>query len=168
MIALTTRLNERDEAILQMQEELDAYDKIHKETETVKRGMRRRIKGLEEYITQDGSPLPEFDDDQEDEEEDKEKVKVGDFETFNITYNNLLSPDEKIKELTQIADNRKNQIDELKHQIKSLEADNSQQDYSQKNKGDSMSHSSKALFTKTIHRRRTQKTFPTSPTPSMT
>ena len=30
MIALTTKLNERDEAILQLQEEIDAYDKIHK------------------------------------------------------------------------------------------------------------------------------------------
>jgi len=33
MIALTARLNERDETILQLQEELDAYDKVHKETE---------------------------------------------------------------------------------------------------------------------------------------
>lgn len=33
MIALTTRLNERDETIIQLQEELDAYDRIHKETE---------------------------------------------------------------------------------------------------------------------------------------
>jgi kinesin family protein 3/17 len=33
MIALTARLNERDETILQLQEELDAYDKIHRETE---------------------------------------------------------------------------------------------------------------------------------------
>lgn len=33
MIALTSRLNERDETIIQLQEELDAYDRIHKETE---------------------------------------------------------------------------------------------------------------------------------------
>ena len=33
MIALTTRLNERDETIIQLQEELDAYDRIHRETE---------------------------------------------------------------------------------------------------------------------------------------
>ena len=30
MIALTTKLNERDEAIVQLQEEIDAYDKINK------------------------------------------------------------------------------------------------------------------------------------------
>ena len=33
MIALTSRLNERDETIIQLQEELDAYDRIHKDTE---------------------------------------------------------------------------------------------------------------------------------------
>ena len=33
MIALTSRLNERDDNILQLQEELFAYDRIHRETE---------------------------------------------------------------------------------------------------------------------------------------
>jgi ribosome assembly protein YihI (activator of Der GTPase) len=33
MIALTSRLNERDETIIQLQEELDAYDRINRETE---------------------------------------------------------------------------------------------------------------------------------------
>lgn len=33
MIALTGRLNERDETIIQLQEELDAYDRINRETE---------------------------------------------------------------------------------------------------------------------------------------
>ncbi len=31
MIALTTRLNERDENILILQEEIDAYDRLHKD-----------------------------------------------------------------------------------------------------------------------------------------
>jgi len=35
MIALTARLNERDETIIQLQEELDAYDRIHREAEQV-------------------------------------------------------------------------------------------------------------------------------------
>ena len=34
MIALTSRLNERDETIIQLQEELDAYDRITLETES--------------------------------------------------------------------------------------------------------------------------------------
>ena len=33
IIALTSRLNERDERIIQLQEELDAYDQIHREAE---------------------------------------------------------------------------------------------------------------------------------------
>jgi kinesin family protein 3/17 len=35
MIALTSRLNERDETIILLSEELDAYDRIHRETEQV-------------------------------------------------------------------------------------------------------------------------------------
>lgn len=35
MIALTARLNERDETIIQLQEELDAYERIHRDTETL-------------------------------------------------------------------------------------------------------------------------------------
>jgi len=35
MIALTTRLNDRDETILQLQEELDAFERIHQETEEI-------------------------------------------------------------------------------------------------------------------------------------
>ena len=35
MIALTARLNERDETIIQLQEELDAFERIHRETEAI-------------------------------------------------------------------------------------------------------------------------------------
>jgi hypothetical protein len=42
---------------------------------------------------------------------------LDDAETFNITYNNLLSPEEKIKKLAEIADLRKNKIVELKETI---------------------------------------------------
>ena len=34
MIALTSRLNERDETIIQLQEELDAYDQITLDVES--------------------------------------------------------------------------------------------------------------------------------------
>lgn len=33
MIALTSRLNERDETIIQLQEELEAYDRINRDLE---------------------------------------------------------------------------------------------------------------------------------------
>jgi len=51
MIALTSRLNERDDNILQLQEELFAYDRIHRETEQVIDLKQRRIDQLEGYIS---------------------------------------------------------------------------------------------------------------------
>lgn len=43
MIALTARLNERDETIIQLQEELDAYERIHRETECIVEKKQDRI-----------------------------------------------------------------------------------------------------------------------------
>jgi hypothetical protein len=47
MIALTARLNERDETIIQLQEELDAYERIHRETEGIVDKKQDRIIQLE-------------------------------------------------------------------------------------------------------------------------
>ena len=61
MIALTTRLNERDENILQLQEELDAYDRIHKETEDALEAKNKRVLALEKYIREKNLPVPKPD-----------------------------------------------------------------------------------------------------------
>ena len=59
MIALTSRLNERDETIIQLQEELDAYDKITLETESLIEAKQARIQQLESYIREEcGSHVP--------------------------------------------------------------------------------------------------------------
>lgn len=58
MIALTTRLNERDENILQLQDELDAYDRIHKETEDAHEIKNKRVFELEKYIKEKNLPIP--------------------------------------------------------------------------------------------------------------
>ena len=50
MIALTSRLNERDETIIQLQEELDAYDRIHKETEQIIEVKQMRVQQLEDFV----------------------------------------------------------------------------------------------------------------------
>lgn len=42
MAALTSRLNERDEQIIQLEEELQAYDRIHRETEQLIEMKQRR------------------------------------------------------------------------------------------------------------------------------
>ena len=59
MIALTSRLNERDETIIQLQEELDAYDRITLETESVIECKQARIQQLEAFIREEcGSHVP--------------------------------------------------------------------------------------------------------------
>lgn len=59
MIALTNRLNERDETIIYLQEELDAYDKIHRETEMGMENKSGRVEELESYIRANGLSVPE-------------------------------------------------------------------------------------------------------------
>jgi hypothetical protein len=46
MIALTSRLNERDETIIQLQEELEAYDRINRDTEQCMELKNYRIEQL--------------------------------------------------------------------------------------------------------------------------
>jgi hypothetical protein len=58
MIALTTRLNERDETIIQLQEELDAYDRIHKETEDMLEAKNSRVFLLENYLRNNNITVP--------------------------------------------------------------------------------------------------------------
>lgn len=50
MIALTTRLNERNETIDQLQEEIDAYDKINKDLEDNINLKNHRMNKLEELL----------------------------------------------------------------------------------------------------------------------
>jgi hypothetical protein len=61
MIALTNRLNERDETIIYLQEELDAYDKIHWETEFIMNSgySAEWVKQLEDFISMNGLEVPQ-------------------------------------------------------------------------------------------------------------
>ena len=58
MIALTNKLNERDEAIVQLQEELDAYDKINREQEDLVENKNQRIFVLENILKRNNLPIP--------------------------------------------------------------------------------------------------------------
>lgn len=58
MIALTTKLNERDEMIVQLQEEIDAYDKINKEQEEQYENRVDRIGLLENIMRRNNIPIP--------------------------------------------------------------------------------------------------------------
>ena len=57
MIALTGRLNERDETIIQLQEELDAYDRIHRETEEALEAKTEQIAKMETLLKEKNIPL---------------------------------------------------------------------------------------------------------------
>lgn len=61
MIALTTRLNERDETIIQLQEELDAYDRIHYETDEMLQLKNMRVEQLENMLKQNKIVVPSQD-----------------------------------------------------------------------------------------------------------
>jgi kinesin family protein 3/17 len=59
MIALTNKLNERDEIIVQLQEEIDAYDKINKEQEEMYDGRVERVALLENILRRNNINYPE-------------------------------------------------------------------------------------------------------------
>ena len=59
MIALTNKLNERDEMILQLQEEIDAYDKINREQEELFDGRNERVNQLENILRRHNLSFPE-------------------------------------------------------------------------------------------------------------
>ena len=71
MIALTGRLNERDETIIQLQEELDAYDRINRETELYIEHKNFKIEQLESFIKNECTKeVPNFNDDENDADGD--------------------------------------------------------------------------------------------------
>lgn len=125
MIALTTRLNERDEAIGQLQEELDAYDKIHKEAEIGMEFYKKRVLSLENELKRRNIEVPRdnfnYTQTEAVEPNQDERVKFHDIETFNINYKNLSFAQEKIEELKEIAQDRERKIEQLKSEIQERE-----------------------------------------------
>lgn len=100
MIALTNRLNERDETIIQLQEELDAYDKIHRETEATIESKVDRIQMLEKYIEDNNLEVPEGSDEYQIQEINgvDGPVKLGGLHSHS---------DQKVEELMQIIEEQK-------------------------------------------------------------
>ncbi len=116
MIALTARLNERDETIIQLQEELDAYDRIHKETEDKLERRVARIQLLETYMSSNGLQPPP-DEEGEDRPGDQDKADalrrryppyaVDAGEGNNDGPLSLLTAEEKIAELMEVIEQQK-------------------------------------------------------------
>lgn len=76
---MTARLNERDETIIQLQEELDAYDRYNKDTETIAHRRKARIARLEQALQDNGLPLPVGDEDVSHEEDEEEEDRGSSF-----------------------------------------------------------------------------------------
>jgi len=121
MIALTNRLNERDETIIQLQEELDAYDKIHRETEVSMENKNERIHLLEDFIKDNDLEIPGGETNEDDYEvSDKlgkryppyQTDQIGDFEVPM----KLLTPEEKIQELSQVIEEQKMHMETLEQE----------------------------------------------------
>jgi len=115
MIALTARLNERDETIIQLQEELDAYERIHRETESLVDKKQDRIALLEQAMQAKGVAVP-LDEEGADREGGGElSRKYPPHEQFHLDDEDnddvplqLLTADEKVEELSNVLGHKDN------------------------------------------------------------
>ena len=88
MIALTARLNERDETIIGLQEELDAMDRAYKEQEEFSERRLRRIARLEKALKDNQLPLPLGDEDDQQPFFDADEINMGDSPAQLLLTNN--------------------------------------------------------------------------------
>ena len=134
MIALTARLNERDETIIQLQEELDAYERIHRETEAMVEKKQDRIMQLESVMQQHSVEIP-FDEEGADELPQKnlmsavydncgsDERKYPPHEQYHLQEEEedvplqLLTANEKIEELSSLIEHKDNEMETLRLQL---------------------------------------------------
>lgn len=140
MIALTARLNERDETILQLQEELDAYDRIHKETEDLldKKCMRNEL--LTNLLKSNSVDIPPDDDEQNTFLESMQMLhRRYPPDTLNCTgpYSEtpltLLTSEEKIAELSEIIQQQQTIINDLNREQNNSTKESQADDTKKKN-----------------------------------
>mmetsp|Transcript_29510 Transcript_29510/g.28673 ORF Transcript_29510/g.28673 Transcript_29510/m.28673 type:complete len:129 (+) Transcript_29510:2018-2404(+) len=128
MIALTARLNERDETIIQLQEELDAYERIHRDTELMVDRKQERIAVLEQQMQMHGVEVPEDEDGDsrplqnpnlEGTMSQVETRKFTPYESYEMEGDNedlplqLLTAEEKVNELEGVVEHKQKQLEEM-------------------------------------------------------
>jgi len=110
---------------------LDAYDRIHRETEDILEIKSSRVSQLEALLKENNIPIPKETNETEvltsfrrgNESErgyiqnNPDMVNYDGQETYNITRNNLSNAEGKIIELTQVAENQKNEINRLRAEL---------------------------------------------------
>lgn len=131
MNGLTTSLNERDENIAQLQEEIEAYDKITKEQEKVIDNREKRIKLLESILNKNNIDYPKEDEADfnivsniSEIDQSKQRVyfpynelneKTKDIKGLSMSnIVTVLSADEKIDELNSIVKEKEEEITVMK------------------------------------------------------
>lgn len=121
MIALTSRLNERDETIIQLQEELEAYDRINRDTEQCMELKNYRIEQLQSFIVNDcGRDIPQGSKMGQDDylvrhfssSQDRKYQPHQDWMGQSMPLQ-LLTAEEKVIELQQILESKNMENDEL-------------------------------------------------------
>jgi len=128
MIALTARLNERDETIIQLQEELDAYDRLQKETEEALDNKQARCEQLEHLCVRYGIHVPAEENSRVFSSKDKKLYPPTNTNSYQLDSDSvvplqMLTADEKILELTHIINEQKQEIEELQETQASISRD---------------------------------------------
>lgn len=125
MIALTTKLNERDEMIVQFQDEIDAYDKINKEQEDLISNKSDRVSILEKLLRRSNLPVPDeimnaqhsYCKNSSRYQDNKLYIPF-EVEQNQAEYENkpvsMLTSDEKVKELTYIIKEQEKEVSVLR------------------------------------------------------
>lgn len=125
MIALTARLNERDDRILQLQDELETFDKIQTEYEDTLQHKNSRIEHLEMILKVNGLAVPY---DHRPETIYKESRKYQPYSTTEIIVDEdshfplqMLTAEEKICELSQLIVEKTKEIESLHRNFSKFE-----------------------------------------------
>ena len=141
MVGLTSSLNERDENIAQLQEEIEAYEKINKEMEEKMKIKDKRILLLEDLLRKNNIEIPEREKEEEIEKVVSKKNEENKIKNLNVkkpklymkyiddnlgiddennekknenAINIMLTPEEKINELTGIIKEKEKEISIMK------------------------------------------------------
>ena len=120
MSGLKTKVNESNEAIAQLQEEIEAYESMNKNQENIIENKEKRIKLLENLLIKNNIKFEKeervtinlFDDDDNDDKKTLKKNKIYTKNEKNI--NVMLTSDEKISELNKIIEEKDKEILVLK------------------------------------------------------
>jgi len=122
MIALTTRLNERDETIVQLQEELDAYDRIHYEAEEMLEIKKTHIEQLEDLLRRNGISVPSL----------EYKGKQSPMQTRKNGFGNIVSgTTPESEEYKKVIEEQKESILKLQRELKARDHKDKGEDIAQ-------------------------------------